>query len=340
MINHIYKLTSPLLVERRFEGIDLMKSGQVIVQPTHLSICKADMRYYFGQRNAKVLKERLPMALIHEACGRVYYDPTGQFPIGSGVVMLPNMGGKDEFYLENYRLDSLFRSSKSDGFMQELVALDPEHIVPFSKPKFDDVFSFTEFISVAIHAVDSFLKISHERRDSICVFGDGALSFIVCSILKSLLPDTKLAVMGISPVKLQYFNFVDEVYNLNHRQPTGHYDHAFECVGGGGCQSAIETIIDIINPQGTLMLLGVSEENVPINTRMVLEKGMTLMGRSRSGRVDFEKAVELIETDNAFASRMKHMISAKVNIESINDISQAFDLARTVDFKVVMRWCI
>ena len=55
-------------------------------------------------------------------------------------------------------------------------------------------------------------------------------------------------------------------------------DHAFECAGGEGSVAAIEQIIDRIN-RGTVSLLGVSENNVPINTRMVLEKGLRLFGR-------------------------------------------------------------
>ena len=42
-----------------------------------------------------------------------------------------------------------------------------------------------------------------------------------------------------------------------------------------------------------MSLLGVSENNVPINTRMVLEKGLRLFGSSRSGREDFEATVQL-----------------------------------------------
>ncbi len=338
MINHQYKLTAPLLVERQYENIDLEAAGRLVVQPAHLSICKADMRYYFGLRNPEVLAKRLPMVLIHEACGRVVYDPAKQFAKGQRVVLLPNIGGSDTFYRENYRLDSVFRSSKADGFMQELISIDPEHVVAYERTDLDDVFAFAEFISVGIHAVDSFLAISHERRDRICVFGDGGLSYIVCSILKSRLPQAKITVMGVNPVKLQYFGFVDEAININQQKVTGLYDHAFECVGGGGSAAAINQVIDIIEPQGTLMLLGVSEENVPINTRMVLEKGMTLQGRSRSGREDFIAAVDMLENDRVFASRMKNIISAKIDVSSINDISAAFNLARTSDFKVILNW--
>ncbi|SUM34962.1 zinc-binding dehydrogenase [Staphylococcus gallinarum] len=46
-------------------------------------------------------------------------------------------------------------------------------------------------------------------------------------------------------------------------------------------------MIDLISPEGSISLLGVSEYGVEINTRMVLEKGLTLFGSSRSGAQDF-----------------------------------------------------
>lgn len=340
MINHQYKLTNPLLIERQCEIIPLRKEGHIIVRPTYLSVCKADMRYYFGQRNAEVLKKRLPMVLIHEACGEVIYDPENRYPSGTKVVLLPNIGGNDEFYMENYRLDSVFRSSKADGFMQEIISIDYDHVVPYTKKNFDNVFSFTEFISVGIHAVNSFLESAHARKDRICVFGDGGLAYVVCSILKNKLKKSKITVMGINPIKLQYFHFVDEVINISDSPKFRTYDHAFECVGGSASGTAVNQIIDIINPQGMITLLGVSEENVALNTRMILEKGLTLVGRSRSRREDFVEAVSLMENDKAFASRMKQMISAEIDVNSVNDIVKAFDLAKTSDFKAVMHWCI
>ncbi len=60
-------------------------------------------------------------------------------------------------------------------------------------------------------------------------------------------------------------------------------------MGGKGSQQAIEQIINIINPEGSIALLGVSELPIQVNTRMVLEKGLTIIGSSRSGLKDFEK---------------------------------------------------
>ena len=107
---------------------------------------------------------------------------------------------------------------------------------------------------------------------------------------------------------------------------------------GSRLEDAISQMIDVINPEGTIMLLGVSENPVAINTRMVLEKGLTLVGRSRSGREDFIETVELLQNSEKLVRRMKKLISEEVSIRNIDDISQAFERAKAVDFKVILKW--
>ena len=41
--------------------------------------------------------------------------------------------------------------------------------------------------------------------------------------------------------------------------------------------------------------MGVSENFVDINTRMILEKGLSLLGNSRSGYEDFAASIEFLE---------------------------------------------
>ena len=88
MINYIYQLTSPQFFSVKYEDIDINK--KVIIRPRYMSICRADQRYYQGNRDIKVLNEKLPMALIHECCGEVIIDKTGHFKPGQQVVMIPN----------------------------------------------------------------------------------------------------------------------------------------------------------------------------------------------------------------------------------------------------------
>ena len=93
--------------------------------------------------------------------------------------------------------------------------------------------------------------------------------------------------MGVSHDKMTGFTFVDETYDVRNIPDDIEIDHAFECVGGNGSTKAIDQIIDYIKPEGTIAILGVSENPVPINTRMILEKGLRMFGSSRSGRKDF-----------------------------------------------------
>ena len=89
MLNAVYQLVRPRRFEIAFEDIT-MDQEHILVRPTHLSICNADERYYQGKRSEDILRQKLPMALIHEGIGRVVYDPTGTFQVGEKVVMIPN----------------------------------------------------------------------------------------------------------------------------------------------------------------------------------------------------------------------------------------------------------
>ena len=148
---------------------------------------------------------------------------------------------------------------------------------------------------------------------------------------------SKIVVVGTRMEKLNYFSFADEVKLITELEPDFMVDHAFECVGGIKSEDAIEQIIDHINPEGCISLMGVSEEPVDVNTRMVLEKGLTLLGNSRSGDEDFEKAVEL-EQDKQTQAYLKNIISEQIEINCLNDINEAFDRDLNNDFKTVMKW--
>lgn len=335
MINQIYQLVAPKVISVKYD--DVCFADKVIVRPEKMALCHADQRYFLGQRDAKVLRKKLPMALIHECCGRVVYDPAGQWTAGQRVVMIPNVpGDDDEMIYENYSRGSAFLSSGHDGFMREFVELSRDRIVPYGDidPK---VAAITEFISVAVHAVARFDCAAHVRRERIGIWGDGSLSYAVACVLKKTMPDSHIVVVGREPTKLAQFSFADETYYSDSLPEALEVDHAFECCGGEGSYYAIEDVIRCIRPQGTLMLMGVSENRVAINTRMVLEKGMTLIGCSRSGRADFERVIELLD-DRNFQRRMKVIVHDGGAVRSIADIYNVFAADRNTPFKTVFSW--
>lgn len=336
MINEVVKLIAPKRLEVFFEEENLDKDT-VVVKPTYMSICAADQRYYQGWRKKEVLDKKLPLALIHEAIGEVLYDSQNIFKKGERVVMIPNTPmSEDEIVKENYRRTSLFRSSSANGFMQNAVYMRRDRIIPLRNIK-DEVATLMELASVSINAIDSFEKESHNRRNIIGVWGSGNVGFITTLFLKLYFPDSKVVALGTTKEKLNYFSFADEIKLIDEVDKDFKVDHAFECVGGKKSGDAIEQIISCIEPQGTIALMGVSEENVPINTRMVLEKGLHLIGNSRSSYEDFEKAVELSQ-DGYVQEYLNSIISERIEINDMKDIHTAFEHDLNNDFKTVMKW--
>ncbi len=337
MINNVYQLVGTKTLVVKFEDISLTQ--QVVVRPDFMAICHADQRYYLGMRSPDVLRKKLPMAPVHEACGTVVADPTGTFNIGDRVVMIPNVSGDVSSGLfENYAPGSAFLSSGHDGFMREFVSLPPDRVVGCGD--IDPVVAaITEFVSVAAHAVCRFESLAHSNRNRIAIIGDGSMAYVVACMLRETFPSTEIVVLGHNPLKLALFTFVDKAL-LSSDIPEGFsFDHGFECVGSEGSASAIETLIERINPQGCIMLLGVSEQPVPVNTRMVLEKGLTMVGCSRSGRADFERAVELMSR-KIVQRRLREIIFLDDAVHSVSDIKRVFANDLLTPFKTVFEWRI
>lgn len=338
MINEVYRLIAPKQISVDF--VDENVGDSVIVRPTYLSICAADQRYYTGSRGKEVLAKKLPMALIHEAVGKVIYDPKGEFEVGTNVVMIPNTPVEsDSVIKENYLRSSKFRASGFDGFMQSLVFMERGRIIPFTKiPERTAV--LLELMSVVFNAVENFENESHEIRKQIGIWGNGNLGFISALVLKTLYPEMEVSVIGTRMDKMSYFPFVDNVYTIDELPEDFAIDHAFECVGGAGSENAINQIIDYIRPQGSIVLMGVSENNVAINTRMVLEKGLTLLGNSRSSYGDFKNSIDFLENNVRACEYMDTIISEEIEIRDIKDMSTAFERDKNNNFKTVMKWNI
>ncbi len=339
MLNTIYRLIEPRKFEIEFNDIQ-MNDDQVIVRPTHLSICNADQRYYQGTRDPEVLAKKLPMALIHEGAGIVVRDTKGEFKPGESVVMIPNTPVEnDEFIAENYLRSSKFRASGFDGFMQDNVAMGRDRIVRLPETAEKTVAAFTEIISVSMHAIERFDRFAHGRKEHIAIWGDGNLAFITALLLRYKYPNTKLYIMGVNHDKMVNFTFADEAYDVRQIPKDIVIDHAFECVGGTASEKAIDQIIDYIKPEGTISILGVSENHIPINTRMVLEKGLLVFGSSRSGRKDFENTVKMYAEHPELVEQLKNIVGDVVDVRSVDDMHTAFqkDIAKAGG-KTIMLW--
>ncbi|WP_145358347.1 ribitol-5-phosphate dehydrogenase [Staphylococcus epidermidis] len=341
MINQVYQLTSPRQFEVTYNNVDIY-SDNVVVRPLYLSICAADQRYYTGSRDEQTLKKKLPMALIHEGVGEIVFDSKGIYEKGTKVVMVPNTPReKDSVIAENYLPSSYFKSSGYDGFMQDFLFFNHDRIVTLPENIDLSTISYTELVSVSLHAVSRFENKSISNRNSFGIWGDGNLGYITALLLRKLYPQAKIYVFGKTEYKLSHFSFVDKTFYIDSIPENLTFDHAFECVGGKGSQSAINQMIDYIYPEGSIALLGVSEMPVEINTRLVLEKGITLIGSSRSGTKDFQNVVDLYMKYPDILEKLSLLKGEEFEIRTINDLIHAFEYDLSTSWgKTVLKWIL
>lgn len=336
MINIVYRLKSPKFFE---ESIDEIELEGVVVRPTFLSICQADQRYYQGSRPAEILDKKLPMALIHEGIGEVVFDSEGNLKSGDKVVMIPNTPCGEDVCRANYSYKSKFRGSGFDGFTSDLIKLEEDRVVKLPDYFNDYVSSFIELITVAYQGIAKFDELAITPKDRLGVWGDGNLGFITSLLLKEIYPESKVIIFGKHQENLNLFSFADEAYRIHDVPKDLVVDHGFECVGSSASQTAIEQIIDLINPQGTINLFGVSEYPIPINTRMVLEKGITIQGNSRSEREDFIGVVKLLDENPQLFDYLEKLITNVCEINHLDDLKEAFDKDSISKFgKTVLKW--
>ena len=325
-----YKITEP----KRFEiFVEDIRNENVLVRPDYLAVCKADIRYYLGNRSLSILKRKFPMSLIHEATGVVVRDKSGEFKSGQRVVLLPCRrsecdGSKCEVcvrdnphLLDNYCPESKFCSSNYDGFSKELIDLDKEYMIPIPDEIGEEAV-FSELISVGCCALRRAGFTEGESVKSVTVWGDGIMGYIISLVAKYGF-GCEVNIVGLSKEKLEKFDFAN-VYYSNDIEALPRMSVAIEAVGGNASGLAANQAIDKLYSGGKLILSGVANDNVPLNTRMVLEHGISIRGTTRSVRCDFEKAVELL-TIPEFREHIKTLLLSVREVNNIRDYYAVFE---------------
>ena len=325
-----YKITEP----KRFEiFVEDIQNENVFVRPEYLAVCKADIRYYLGNRDISILKRKFPMSLIHEATGTVVRDKNGIPKEGQRVILLPCRksectGNKcaecvrnNPRLMDNYCPESVFCSSNHDGFSKELVDVESQYLVPIP----DEVgveAVFSELISVGCCALRRAGLTKENTPESIAVWGDGIMGYVIALTAKYSL-GCRVDVIGLSKEKLEMFDFAD-VYYSNDIDLLPRMTVAIEAVGGNASGIAANQAIDKLYSGGKIILCGVANDNVPLNTRMVLEHGLSIRGTTRSTRCDFEQAVELLKNEE-FRKRISKMLLSVNSVDNIKDYYAIFD---------------
>ncbi|CAM4088804.1 alcohol dehydrogenase catalytic domain-containing protein [Paenibacillus alkaliterrae] len=334
-----YRLVQPGIMEE-FLIDRVVRENEVVIEPTLSSICHADLRYYTGKRRPEALKKKLPMALLHEGVGTIVASKAPDLKPGQRVLIVPNIPG----YLldgvepedccpacsgelgENYCQRGRFLGSGYDGIAQSRLVMPAKSVLPIPDEVPDNIAVLAELISVSYQAIKH-LKDSFKTA-KVAVFGDGPVGYLTSSLIHYLfrVETERLLAFGAIAEKLNEFQFAKRALVQDYDFDNGEkVDIAIECTGGHFSSSAVNQAIQMMNPGGRIILMGVTEELVSINTRDVLEKGLILVGSSRSTIPDYPPVVEAMKNPQ-YQKALKRLLPTQViGIHSIEDLKQSFD---------------
>ncbi len=348
----VYSKAYRLIEPEKFEEVILKHTidhNQVVVQPILASICHADIRYYTGQRRKEALQKKLPMALFHEGIGRVVKSKDESFFKGQRVVIVPNIPARRlkaplineespsyrRIVKDNYLPDSFFLGSGYDGIGQQCLVLPTENVIPVPDDVPDEIAVLAELTSVSLQAAN--YVSDYFREGKVAVFGDGPVGYLTAATLHHVFDISKenLLVFGAISDRLANFDFATThlVHDFNFREEANVVS-VIECTGGTFSKDAINQAIDLIEPQGKITLLGVSEEHVLLNTRDILEKGLTVYGSSRSTDEDFKTLMNEFQ-NKAFQRTLGKLIPNQNEvIRNVQDLEKAMHKAvKSKDWK-------
>lgn len=327
MLSKGFKVISPKTFEVDIDTLDDSQNN-AIVKIDYTAVCKADLRYYLGNRDKRVLGMKYPMRLIHEATGVVLKDNTNKFKVGDKVVLVPNIGkckvceynACDNPELgENYCPTVKFASSNYDGFSCECISFPSENLVKLDDDKYSSVSVYAELVSVCVAAIR---RIDNIEGKSIGVWGDGILGYLLVHTLKAMNLNAKVYGIGNNESKLKKYSADGVFLSSSDNLKSNMFDIGFECVGGNGAEKAINQMIECVKFGGKIVLTGVSENGALVNTRRILEKGVTITGSTRSTVKDFENAVYLMENTPLYGQLDKLVLS----VNEIKDISNYYEI--------------
>ena len=330
MLSRGFKVVSPKLFEIDIEELTL-KKGHAIIKIDYAAICKADLRYYLGQRDERTLGLKYPMRLIHEATGVVLKDPDGNFEAGDKVVLVPNICDcsnctfshlEDKSLGANYCPLVKFASSNYDGFSAECICFPTSNIIKYNDQECaPNIAVFSELISVCCAAIRRVNNINYKR---IGIWGDGILGYILSQVLKEMGKEVQIIAIGKHRDKLSKFE-CDEIYLVDElNEKNLQLDLAFECIGGRFAEHGINQMLEHIRFGADIVLTGVSEEGAQINTRRILEKGVRITGSTRSTVEDFQLSVDLLKNES-LRRKIKELILSENIVTNLTSYYSVFE---------------
>ncbi|MGH2914694.1 MAG: zinc-dependent alcohol dehydrogenase [Solirubrobacteraceae bacterium] len=278
--------------------------GEVVVQMTALGICGSDLAVWSGHRPPP----ELPWIVGHEAIGTVVSlapDVTGH-ALGDRVVIEPNYPcGRCSSCLAGRTSTCPARAIvgiNSPGLLRERAAVPAAFAWPAPIGVADEDLVCAEPVAVAQTAVSTSRLGAGDRC---LVLGAGAQGLFVCQLARAI--GGEVAVIEPQPARLE----LARALGARPADEQDQYPFVFETSGTG---AGVRTALQRVEPGGTVVLIGIPHQDVPVPIATVVRNQVRVIGSLIYDHPQgFARTLELLAQGDLAPSRV---LGARFEIES------------------------
>jgi 2-desacetyl-2-hydroxyethyl bacteriochlorophyllide A dehydrogenase len=280
--------------------------GEALVRIGPSGLCGTDLLLYDDVYRGRKRPVPCPLIVGHEASGEVVdLGPGTTWPPRGTRVGIEAVTGCGHCYhclrgrynlCQDWHHIGLTRA----GVLAELVVVPAISLLPLPDEVTLESAAFLEPLATAMHTLE---RVKPAPGTSAAIVGPGPLGFLHLQVLQAA---------GVGPV-VMYGQAGDEsrlalaaslgatVFLGDRRELAAHADSVTKGIGfslsieSGGTPTAIQSALDIVAGQGTLVSLGIVR-GTEIDVLQVMRKNLTWIGVVASVRRHFADAIELIRT--------------------------------------------
>jgi 2-desacetyl-2-hydroxyethyl bacteriochlorophyllide A dehydrogenase len=271
-------------------------AGEALLRVRRVGICGTDLHIFQGHLDHRVPKGGV---IGHETFAEVVEAPRGSgFDAGDRVVVDPvvscgtcracRMGA-------TYLCQKLkVRGVDVTGGMQEYWTVPVTQMLRVPDTLNDDQAAVIEPLAVATHDVD---RVGVKRGDRVLVFGGGPIGALIAMVARGR--GAEVVVVEINPYRIGLLEELRlttvgpdiDVHKFVETFTGGDgVDIAFEVTGN---PAAARMVTDVVRVWGTVSIVAIHAEPIPINLYRMFERELTIHGARLYARRDWEEAIQL-----------------------------------------------
>jgi len=317
-----------------------VKTVEILVKLKYVGFCGSDLNTYLG-KNPMIQYPRVPGHEISAEIEAIGTEVPEGFKAGEAVTVVPytNCGscpscrrGRMHACQFNQTL-----GIQRDGAMQEYLALPWQKVL--KAPGLSDLeLAMVEPLTVGFHAVE---RGRVTESDTVVVMGCGMIG--AGALAGSVLKGATVIAVDIDDHKLELAKELGVAHTINSKSQDLH-ELLTELTGGDGPDVIIEavgspstyrTAIDEIAFTGRVVCIGYSAQDVPMPTKVFVQRELDIMGSRNATGDDFREVITYL-SQGTFP--LEKMITSAVTPDEAAAAVKAWAENPGKVMKILVRW--